>query len=144
MVMSSLYHIFSCRSEHTFNYFLSFDLLGIALSMLGIYMTGVYYAYWCNKTWQTFYLTTVCAFFVIAMILQLPWLQVDDNVKMLIFVMWAAYGVVPTAHWTVMMGGLENPIVSVGVILFVCYFYVKQVQSGKLMTGLTMFIKPLS
>lgn len=52
MVMSSLYHIFSCRSEHTFNYFLSFDLLGIALSMLGIYMTGVYYAYWCNKVGQ--------------------------------------------------------------------------------------------
>lgn len=112
MVMSSLYHIFSCRSEEHFNCFLSFDLLGIALSMLGIYMTGVYYAYWCHKFWQSFYLTTVCAIFIIAMLLQLPRFKVDSHIKMLVFVLWAAYGVVPTLHWTVMMGGLENPIVA--------------------------------
>lgn len=67
------------------------------------------------QEWQTFYLVTVCAFFVIAMLMQLPALQVDDHVKMLMFVLWAAYGVVPTAHWTIMMGGLENPIVSVSL-----------------------------
>lgn len=123
MVMSSLYHIFSCRSEEHFNSFLCFDLLGIALSMLGIYMTGVYYAYWCHKSWQMFYLVTVCAIFILAMILQIPKLNVDSNVKLLTFVAWAAYGVVPTFHWTIMMGGLENPIVSLllpRVIMMYC------------------------
>lgn len=148
MVMSSLYHIFSCRSEHTFNYFLSFDLLGIALSMLGIYMTGVYYAYWCNKTWQTFYLVTVCAFFVIAMLLQLPWLKVDDNVKMLMFVLWAAYGIVPTAHWTVMMGGLDNPIVALllprvvmmyGIIGLAFFIYITRIPE-RFFTGKVDYI----
>ncbi|KAF6207554.1 hypothetical protein GE061_016001 [Apolygus lucorum] len=112
MVMSSLYHIFSCRSEEHFHCFLSFDLLGIALSMLGIYMTGVYYAYWCHKGWQTFYLSSVLAIFLLAMAMQIPKLKVPDQVKLLTFVGWAAYGVVPTLHWTIMMGGLDNPIVS--------------------------------
>ncbi|KAL1117708.1 hypothetical protein AAG570_004023 [Ranatra chinensis] len=112
MVMSSLYHIFSCRSEEFFHCFLSFDLLGIALSMLGIYMTGVYYAYWCHKGWQTFYLSTVLAIFLFAMAMQVPRFKIHANIKLLTFVGWAVYGVVPTFHWTIMMGGLENPIVS--------------------------------
>ncbi|XP_014244851.1 progestin and adipoQ receptor family member 3 [Cimex lectularius] len=112
MLMSSLYHIFSCRSEEHFNAFLSFDLLGIALSMLGIYMTGVYYAFWCNKGWQSFYLSTVLAIFLVAMALQVPRFNVDSSIKITTFVCWATYGVIPTLHWTVMMGGLENPLVA--------------------------------
>lgn len=49
------------------------------------------------------------------MLLQLPRLKVDSHIKMIVFVLWAAYGVVPTLHWTVMMGGLENPIVAVSI-----------------------------
>ncbi|KAF2886312.1 hypothetical protein ILUMI_19861, partial [Ignelater luminosus] len=49
MGLSALYHTFSCRSEHDFNYFLSFDLFGIALSLLAIYTSGIYYAFWCHQ-----------------------------------------------------------------------------------------------
>ena len=49
MILSSVYHTFSCRSEKDYWCFLSFDLFGIALSMLSIYMSGVYYAFWCHK-----------------------------------------------------------------------------------------------
>lgn len=49
MILSSVYHTFSCRSEEDYWCFLSFDLFGIALSLLAIYMSGVYYAFWCHK-----------------------------------------------------------------------------------------------
>lgn len=49
MILSSVYHTFSCRSEKDYWYFLSYDLLGVALSLLAIYMSGVYYAFWCHK-----------------------------------------------------------------------------------------------
>lgn len=53
MILSSVYHTFSCRSEKDYWCFLSFDLFGIALSMLSIYMSGVYYAFWCHKVKKT-------------------------------------------------------------------------------------------
>nr|CAD7401670.1 unnamed protein product [Timema cristinae] len=111
MVLSSLYHTFSCRSEKDYMCFLSFDLFGIALSLLAIYMSGVYYAFWCHKEWQSFYLVTVLIIFMFAMVLQVPRLKVDANVKLIVFVVWAAYGVIPTFHWTVVMGGFANPVV---------------------------------
>ncbi|XP_046393173.1 progestin and adipoQ receptor family member 3 isoform X2 [Ischnura elegans] len=111
MILSSLYHTFSCRSEKDYICFLSFDLFGIALSLLAIYMSGVYYAFWCYPDWQQFYLITVCVIFAFAMALQVPRFNVSANMKLLVFVGWAAYGVLPTIHWTIMMGGWENPIV---------------------------------
>lgn len=111
MILSSVYHTFSCRSEKDYWCFLSFDLFGIALSLLSIYMSGVYYAFWCHKELQRFYLITVLAIFIFAMILQIPKLNVNGNVKLVVFVAWAAYGVLPTLHWSIAMGGMDNPIV---------------------------------
>lgn len=112
MILSSVYHTFSCRSEKDYWCFLSFDLFGIALSMLSIYMSGVYYAFWCHKDLQRFYLITVLAIFIFAMILQLPSLNINGNIKLGVFVAWAIYGVLPTLHWTIAMGGFDNPIVN--------------------------------
>lgn len=111
MILSSVYHTFSCRSEKDYWCFLSFDLFGIALSLLSIYMSGVYYAFWCHKELQLFYLITVLAIFIVAMVLQIPRLNVNENVKLVVFVAWAAYGVLPTLHWSIAMGGMDNPIV---------------------------------
>jgi len=61
MVLSSVYHTFSCRSEKDYWCFLSFDLFGIALSMLSIYMSGVYYAFWCHKVKKTSISLTISA-----------------------------------------------------------------------------------
>lgn len=137
MALSALYHTFSCRSEHDFNYFLSFDLFGIALSLLAIYTSGIYYAFWCHQVKSTllvpniwnvylmnfsfqdilnFYLITVTVIFVVAMALQHPKFNINSNAKMTTFVLWAAYGVVPTIHWTIIMGGFDNPVVSVSTI----------------------------
>ena len=45
------------------------------------------------------------------MVLQVPRFNVNGNVKLIVFVAWAAYGVLPTLHWSVAMGGMENPMV---------------------------------
>ena len=61
---------------------------------------------------QRLYLITVLAIFIFAMILQIPSLNINSNIKLTVFVSWAIYGVLPTLHWTVAMGGFDNPIVS--------------------------------
>ncbi|XP_071051527.1 progestin and adipoQ receptor family member 3 isoform X2 [Onthophagus taurus] len=111
MILSSLYHTFSCRSEKDFNCFLTFDLFGIALSLLAIYTSGIYYAFWCEQYWRTFYMFTVSLIFAGAMLLQLPKFNISSNVKTLVFILWALYGVIPTIHWTIRSGGLASPVV---------------------------------
>lgn len=56
MILSSVYHTFSCRSEKHYECFLSFDLLGIALSLLAIYISGIYYAFWCDLVSEIVYI----------------------------------------------------------------------------------------
>lgn len=65
----------------------------------------------CPQELQQFYLISVLAIFVFAMVLQIPRLNVNGNVKLIVFVAWAAYGVLPTLHWSVAMGGMDNPMV---------------------------------
>lgn len=112
-VLSTLYHTFSCRSAKDYASFLNYDLFGIALSLLAIYISGIFYAFWCMDTLRNFYVATVALIFGIACFLQLPALKVKDGVKMLVFVIWAAYGVIPTAHWYFTMGGVESQMVQV-------------------------------
>lgn len=56
---------------------------------------------------------SVTFIFAIAMVLQIPKLNVDSNIKMIVFVAWALYGVIPTFHWHALMGGFKNPLVQV-------------------------------
>lgn len=112
MALSAIYHTFSCRSEHDCDYFLSLDLFGIALTLLAIYMSGIYYAFWCHQGLLSFYMITITVIFGFAMILQYPKLNINANLKMIVFVIWAAYGVVPTLHWAILMGGFGNPLVA--------------------------------
>lgn len=115
MFLSALYHTFSCRSERDCDLFLSFDLFGIALSLLAIYASGIYYAFWCDSLLLNFYIFTITIIFAIAMLLHVPRFNVGPNVKMLVFVGWAAYGIVPTLHWAIHMGWFESPLVKVSI-----------------------------
>jgi len=51
--------------------------------------------------------------FMVAMIVQIPKLNVSLNGKIAVLVIWAAYGVIPLVHWTIVMGGLDNTLVKV-------------------------------
>jgi hypothetical protein len=65
------------------------------------------------QEWRMFYLVTIFLIFAFAMVLQIPKLKIDANTKLIVFLSWAVYGVVPTFHWTIIMGGLENDVVQV-------------------------------
>ncbi|KAF3848869.1 hypothetical protein F7725_015366 [Dissostichus mawsoni] len=56
MLCSVGYHLFSChRSEKTCRRWLSLDYAGISVGILGCYVPGIFYAFYCN----TLYLLTV-------------------------------------------------------------------------------------
>uniref|UniRef100_A0AAG5DXL5 Progestin and adipoQ receptor family member 3 n=1 Tax=Anopheles atroparvus TaxID=41427 RepID=A0AAG5DXL5_ANOAO len=131
MIFSSIYHTFSCHSASSYDRLLAFDLFGIALSLLAIFMSGIYYAFWCNQPLRYFYMITIGVIFTAAMILQVPRLKVPSHVKMVAFVAWAAYGVVPTLHWYFVMGGSESTMVKL---------FIPRVLMMYLLSGLAFLI----
>lgn len=68
--------------------------------------------------------------FALAMVVQIPKLNVSLNAKIAVLFTWAAYGVIPLGHWTVVMGGLENELVRVSIFisLKIMYFNVDFLQ----------------
>ncbi|XP_055618140.1 progestin and adipoQ receptor family member 3 isoform X2 [Toxorhynchites rutilus septentrionalis] len=131
MILSSIYHTFSCKSEKSYECFLAYDMFGIALSLLAIFISGIYYAFWCNAALRNFYIITIGVIFALAMILQIPRLKVHSNIKMLAFVSWALYGVVPTVHWYIVMGGGESTMVKL---------FIPRVMMMYLLTGTAFLI----
>lgn len=119
MVLSSLYHTFSCHASDSFMYAcLSLDILGITLGLMGTFLSGIYYAFWCDPGWRDFYLLTVGGLFLAATALQLAPERYSTHpkyatVRISLFFLWAVYGFVPTIHWTVMQWG--GPVVMVMV-----------------------------
>lgn len=54
------------------------------------------------------------------MAMHIPKLKIQDEVKVTVFLCWAAFGVIPTIHWYFEMGGRENAMVNVSAkFLFV-------------------------
>lgn len=56
--------------------------------------------------------------FVTAMVIQIPYLNVSSHLKIVIFVGWALFGILPTMHWAIKMGGFKNKMVSVSVCVY--------------------------
>lgn len=65
------------------------------------------------------YTVLVAGIFVTAMLMQVPKFNVTSQIKMSVFVCWAVFGILPTMHWAVQMGGFSNAMVAVS-IPFVC------------------------
>lgn len=64
---------------------------------------------------RTIYIVAVGVIFVTAMVIQIPYLNVSSQLKIVIFVGWAMFGILPTTHWAIKMGGFQNKMVSVSV-----------------------------
>lgn len=52
------------------------------------------------------------------MAMHIPKLKIQDEVKVTVFLCWAAFGVIPTIHWYFEMGGAENAMVNVSAIFY--------------------------
>lgn len=59
---------------------------------------------------------------MVSMIMQIPSLKVKENIKITVFVSWAAFGIIPTIHWYFEMGGQENTMVNVSFYRFLRLF----------------------
>ena len=67
MVLSSLYHTFECHSSvEVSRACFALDILGITLGLMATYLSGIYYAFWCEPGWRDFYLCTVGGIFLLA------------------------------------------------------------------------------
>ncbi|XP_061116494.1 progestin and adipoQ receptor family member 3a [Conger conger] len=115
MLCSVGYHLFSChRSEKTSRRWVALDYTGISIGILGCYVPGVFYAFYCNNYWRQVYLITV-----LAMILAVFFAQIHPNyltkqwrrLRSAIFCSVAAYGVIPTIHWVWLSGGFGAELI---------------------------------
>ncbi|XP_043828514.1 progestin and adipoQ receptor family member 3 [Sminthopsis crassicaudata] len=115
MLCSVGYHLFSChRSEKTCRRWMALDYAGISVGILGCYVSGVFYAFYCNNYWRQVYLIMV-----LAMILTVFFAQIHPNyltqqwhrLRSIIFCSVSGYGVIPTIHWVWLNGGVGAPIV---------------------------------
>ncbi|KAK4289845.1 hypothetical protein Pmani_037218 [Petrolisthes manimaculis] len=118
MLLSSLYHTFNCHSQETYTRWLTYDIFGISTSFLAIFLSGLYYGFWCPETIgvRYIYVILVCGLFVAAMIFLLtPRLLGSewDLIRVGLFTGWAISGLLPTFHWVYLHGGLEANIVKV-------------------------------
>ncbi len=114
MVLSSVFHTFTCHSQRVSERCLSLDLVGITLALLATYLSGIYYAFWCQPSWRDFHLAMVGGIFLLAAGMQLsPKFAVDEYaaIRVGLFMVWAIYGVVPTLHWIHLHGGFASAIV---------------------------------
>jgi len=150
MILSSLYHTFECHaSEKVAETCFSLDILGITVGLMATYLSGVYYAFYCEPNWRDFYLLTVGGIFVLATCIQ--WIPTkyffeteerQAKFRIRLFVIWAVYGIVPTIHWVCLQDG--GPIVGVMVpriivMYIICgaafFFYLTKMPE-RLMPGL--------
>ncbi|XP_026703872.1 progestin and adipoQ receptor family member 3 isoform X1 [Athene cunicularia] len=115
MLCSVGYHLFCChRSEKTSRRWMALDYAGISIGILGCYVSGVFYAFYCNNYWRQVYLITV-----LAMILAVFFAQIHPSyltqqwhrLRSIIFCSVSGYGIIPTIHWVWLNGGIGASIV---------------------------------
>jgi len=137
MVLSSFYHTFMCHSPKVSENCLTLDLLGITMGLLATYLSGIYYAFWCQPLWRDFYLSTVGGLFIIATLAQfIPGFGDEKNApkRIGLFTFWAVYGIIPTIHWVILHpDNISDPLVTAMLpriifMYFICgiafFFYV--------------------
>ncbi|XP_054628275.1 progestin and adipoQ receptor family member 3a isoform X2 [Dunckerocampus dactyliophorus] len=90
------YHLFCChRSEKTSRRWMALDYAGVSIGILGCYVPGVFYTFYCNNIHPHY--------------LGKQW----KKLRSLIFCSVACYGLVPTVHWICIDGGFTDELVQV-------------------------------
>lgn len=111
MFFSACYHLFCCHSEKVFHLWLSLDLAGISLGLCACYIPAVYYAFYCHVTWQGLYLSGVVFLTVISLAFQFhPSFLTSRwaSRRLLLFCSLVAYGIGPSLHWVLLLGGWND------------------------------------
>jgi len=139
MAMSTGYHTFCCHSQHSYHCWLAYDLCGISFSLLAIYVSGIYYAFWCDHFMRTTYLTVVAVMFTGALVLQTQSKFMTDEyarARLFFFMAWSCFGFLPCTHWAILNGGFSHAFVldlvgRIGIMYIICgvalFFYISRI-----------------
>ncbi|XP_041955968.1 progestin and adipoQ receptor family member 3a [Alosa pseudoharengus] len=115
MLCSVGYHLFCChRSEKTSRRWMALDYAGISIGILGCYVPGVFYAFYCNNYWRQVYLVAVLAMTLAVFLAQIHPLYLSkqwQRIRSVIFCSVAGYGLIPTMHWVWLSGGIHSEVV---------------------------------
>ncbi|CAB1352109.1 unnamed protein product [Coregonus sp. 'balchen'] len=109
------YHMFSCHlSEKTCHRWLALDFVGISVGILGCYIPGVFYAFYCITFWRQVYLVTALALILAVFLAQIhPHYHSKEwrHQRTAIFCSVAGYGIIPAGHWVWLNEGLGSAVV---------------------------------
>lgn len=115
MLCSVGFHVFCChRSEKTSRRWMALDYAGISIGILGCYVPGVFYAFYCNNYWRQVYLVAVLAMTLAIFLAQIHPLYLSkqwQQIRSAIFCSVAGYGLIPTMHWVWLSGGIYSDVV---------------------------------
>ena len=62
MLFSSVYHLYACHSEDAAKQLLKLDLFGISLLIMGSFIGGLHYAFYCQKQLRLGYIWVTCTY----------------------------------------------------------------------------------
>ncbi|CAB3405983.1 unnamed protein product [Caenorhabditis bovis] len=115
MLLSAGYHTFGCTSIETRQKCLKMDIFGISAGLLGMYLNGIYTAFFCFEECLNSYIYVLFGIFLITA--YVPTRQdffekkiVGSRVGLLhiIYCIIITFGICPTIHWVILHGGFEN------------------------------------
>merc|ERR1712012_238332 len=105
-----------CHSERACKRWLALDLAGISVGLIGCYIPGVHFAFYCLSVWRDVYLLTVVVLFGAVLMFQTTARFLSSQWfyrRIILYIGLVSYGVVPTIHWVVLNGGLNSQMVQV-------------------------------
>lgn len=114
LLLSVTYHTFNCHSEHSYHCLLKWDVLGVALSLSATFASGVHYAFGCRPDLEAFYSSIEVAMVLVVLVLNFVprYSKAEyETARLIVLSSLVVFGVVPTAHWFALNGGLSAPIV---------------------------------
>ncbi|XP_074646102.1 progestin and adipoQ receptor family member 3-like [Tubulanus polymorphus] len=138
LLSSAGFHLFMCHSEKANSRWLQIDLAGIIFGMIGCYVPGVHYAFYCFSIWRDIYFLTVLILSIGVLCMQLnPRFAATEwwNLRLLLYCSLVAYGLIPTTHWIYLNGGWSHTIVKMFLPkvvlmylleLFAFFFYISK------------------
>ena len=127
MLASAGFHTFNCQSDGQYCKWLALDTNGVAISIGGGHLTGIYYLFYCDAfTSRIYMILTMCILLAIVLISSLNCPVIYRKSEFLMHaakvVAFVAYGAIPTSHF-IMQNGWSSEYVQ-HVMPRICIFYV--------------------
>lgn len=112
LAFSTIYHIFTCHSEHVARMCKRFDYCGISILITGSIVSWVYYAFYHDDTTRIIYLTTVTIIgFFVAVVSLLKKFGTSEfrSIRTTIYIIYGVSAALPVFHYFFSPNYVEVP-----------------------------------